>query len=109
LKDSSDASLQAEADIYKDLLDVCLSESACTLFQTWGFTDRYSWIPIAYPGYGWALPFDLRYRKKPAYDALLKELQSRDKIESRLGFAVSNDVAPKRANGRKTINPSVTE
>ncbi len=110
MKDSSDASLQAEADIYKDLLDACLSESACTLFQTWGFTDRYSWIPVAYPGYGWALPFDLRYRKKPAYNVLLKELQVRDNVDSsRLGFAVSNDAAPKRANGRKIINPSVTE
>jgi endo-1,4-beta-xylanase len=83
LRDDSDASLRAEAEIYKDLLDACLKEPACTLFQTWGFTDRYSWIPEAYTGYGWALPFDLSYRKKPAYDAMLKKLQSLENVESR--------------------------
>jgi len=83
LRDNSASSLRVEADIYKDLLDACLREPACTLFQTWGFTDRYSWIPEALPGYGWALPFDESYRKKPAYGAMLKKLQSADNVESR--------------------------
>jgi GH35 family endo-1,4-beta-xylanase len=83
LRDDSDSSLRAQAEIYKDLLDTCLREPACTLFQTWGFTDMYSWIPEAYTGYGWALPFDLSYRKKPAYDAMLKRLQSLDNVEPR--------------------------
>jgi endo-1,4-beta-xylanase len=78
LRDDSDASLRAQANIYKNLLRVCLREPACTLFQTWGFTDRYSFIPQAFPGYGWALPFDEGYRKKPAYTAMLEELQSKD-------------------------------
>ena len=70
------ASLAAEANTYKDLLAVCLRQPACTAFQTWGFTDKHSWIPGEYPGYGWALPFDRNYRKKPAYFAMLKELNS---------------------------------
>ena len=85
LPERSDISLRAEAEIYKDLLDACLAEPACTLFQTWGFTDRYSWIPQTFPGNGWALPFDENYQKKPAYDAMLKKLQSRESVESRLG------------------------
>lgn len=83
LRDSSDLSLRAQADIYENLLDACLREPACTLFQTWGFTDRYSWVPDAFPGYGSALPFDENYRKKPAYNAMLKRLQSPDNVESR--------------------------
>lgn len=81
LRDASDSSLRAQADIYKNLLGECLREPACTLFQTWGFTDRISWIPQAFPGYGWGLPFDENYRKKTAYNAMLKGLQSRDNVE----------------------------
>jgi endo-1,4-beta-xylanase len=80
LSDGSDVSLRAQANIYEKLLGECLREPACTLFQTWGFTDRYSFIPEAFPGYGWGLPFDENYRKKPAYKAMLKQLQSRDKV-----------------------------
>jgi endo-1,4-beta-xylanase len=83
LTDSSAFSLRAEADIYKSLLDACLKEPACTLFQSWGFTDKNSWIPAAFPGSGWALPFDENYQKKPAYHAMLKKLQSQDNVESR--------------------------
>jgi endo-1,4-beta-xylanase len=36
----------------------------------WGFTDRDSWIPGSFPGFGAAHPFDASFRPKPAYDAL---------------------------------------
>jgi len=44
-------------------------------FTTWGFTDRYSWIP-ADTDYtkGVALPLNCQYQPKPAYCQLLKEL-----------------------------------
>jgi endo-1,4-beta-xylanase len=42
---------------------------------TWGFTDRYSWIPSFRPGYGAALPFDADYQAKPAYDAMKLALE----------------------------------
>ena len=45
-------------------------QPACKLIQTWGFTDKYSWIPGFYKGQGWALPWDDKYRKKPAYEAM---------------------------------------
>ena len=84
LHDGSASILAAEANTYKDLLELCLRQPACTAFQTWGFTDKHSWIPTTYAGYGWALPFDRNYRKKPAYFALLKELNSRDGKRLRL-------------------------
>ena len=75
LPDDSAASLAAQAKTYQDLMAACLAAPACTAFQTWGFTDKYSWVPAFYPGYGWALPFDENYAKKPAYAALLQTLQ----------------------------------
>ncbi|MFZ0746853.1 MAG: endo-1,4-beta-xylanase [Terracidiphilus sp.] len=84
LPNGSAASLAAEANTYKDLLGVCLRQPACTAFQTWGFTDKHSWIPEFHPGKGWALPFDQNYEKKPAYYAMLKELGSRADKTDRL-------------------------
>jgi endo-1,4-beta-xylanase len=45
------------------------------MIQTWGITDKYSWIPTAFPGEGWGLPWDAAYQKKPAYGAMLESLQ----------------------------------
>jgi endo-1,4-beta-xylanase len=70
LSDSSTASLNAQAKLYGELMSMCLQQPNCKVFQTWGFTDKYSWIPGFYPGMGWALPFDANYQKKPAYTAL---------------------------------------
>jgi endo-1,4-beta-xylanase len=61
---------QIQARVYKNLLSTCLAASNCTEFLTWGFTDAYSWIPYAFPGYGAALPFDASYHPKPAYYGL---------------------------------------
>jgi endo-1,4-beta-xylanase len=77
LPSASGFNLGAQADTYKDLLGICLAEPACTLFQTWGFSDRHSWIPDYFKGFGWALPFDDNYQKKRAYAAMLKKLDSR--------------------------------
>jgi endo-1,4-beta-xylanase len=63
--------LQKQADIYREVATACLSHRGCTAIQTWGFTDKYSWI-------GWhskqtqgaALPFDRNYATKLAYEAL---------------------------------------
>lgn len=75
LASNSAENLQRQAKTYADLMTVCLQESSCKVFQTWGFTDKYSWIPSTYPGFGWALLFDAAYEKKPAYQALLKTLE----------------------------------
>jgi endo-1,4-beta-xylanase len=66
--------LARQAEVYRNVLDVCLGQPACYGFQTWGFTDKYSWIPGSFPGYGAALIFDKGYNPKPDYDALEAEL-----------------------------------
>ena len=83
LHDGSASSLAAQAGTYGDLLNECVRQPACTLFQTWGFTDKHSWIPATYPGLGWALPFDKNYNKKPAFTAMLKKLKGRGYVGPR--------------------------
>jgi len=51
-----------------------VQQPSCKVFQTWGFTDKYSWIPKFFQGWGWALPFDAIYQKKPAYTSIKNAL-----------------------------------
>jgi len=62
--------LDAQADVYARMLEVCLAAPNCTSFTMWGFTDRYSWIPHHFEGRGSGLIFDEAYQPKPAYRAL---------------------------------------
>jgi endo-1,4-beta-xylanase len=69
--------LARQAAVYQALLAACLQQRGCTAFQTWGFTDKYSWINSSSRGTkGAALFFDSQYRPKPAY-AAVKEALSR--------------------------------
>jgi endo-1,4-beta-xylanase len=78
--DSSDnatpANLAVEAQIYQSASAICLTYPLCTAIQTWGFTDKHSWIPGFYPGYGAALEFDQNYQPKPAFTAMQSALQT---------------------------------
>ncbi len=68
--------LQKQADIYRQIAGACLSHPRCTAIQTWGFTDKYSWIGShSKKTQGAALPFDRDYRAKPAYEALRNALE----------------------------------
>ena len=70
--------LAAQAAVYSNVTAICLHTRSCTVLQTWGFTDKYSWIPGFSKGrQGWALPYDATYKPKPAYDRMLKTLQSK--------------------------------
>jgi endo-1,4-beta-xylanase len=68
----SGCDLAQQARVYAGLLSVCLAEPACKNFETWGFTDKYTW-----KGTGQRpLPFDEQLKPKPAFDALLAALRS---------------------------------
>src|SRR5277367_6452069 len=59
-----------QAEIYRSIVHACLNNPGCTAIQTWGFTDKYSWIGSHSRGArGQALLFDREYHAKPAYDA----------------------------------------
>jgi endo-1,4-beta-xylanase len=67
--------LTRQADLYRRIVRACLNKAGCTAIQTWGFTDKYSWIGShSHGARGQALPFDGAYRPKPAYRAVLEEL-----------------------------------
>ena len=70
--------LQQQAEIYRQIATACLSHRGCTAIQTWGFTDKYSWIGShSKHTQGAALLFDRNYRAKPAYEALREALEHR--------------------------------
>jgi endo-1,4-beta-xylanase len=73
---ASTVDLQAQAQTYQRILTICLQNPGCKAFQTWGFTDKRSWIPNFFPRFGAALPFDANYRPKPAFDAMMHALQT---------------------------------
>lgn len=67
--------LQQQAEIYRNILEVCLSEPACQALVVWGFTDKHSWIPDHFKGYNAACLFDSSYLPKPAYFAVQQILE----------------------------------
>jgi endo-1,4-beta-xylanase len=69
---------ERQADVYRAVVKACLRDPGCTAIQTWGFTDKYSWVGSHSHGtQGAALPFDRFYQPKPAYHAILSEISAR--------------------------------
>jgi uncharacterized protein (TIGR03437 family) len=65
-----------EAQVYQNVMTVCLEQPNCTAFQLWGIAYGDSWIPNTFHGYGAALPFDFNYQATPALNALVTALQT---------------------------------
>jgi endo-1,4-beta-xylanase len=75
--DVHDDDLLRQAHVYRAVVHACLQNPGCTAIQTWGFTDKYSWIGSHSHGTrGRALLFDRGYQPKPAYDSALQELRT---------------------------------
>jgi len=73
--------LDLQASIYGHMLEACLNNSGvCKSFETWGFTDRHTWLSsFNNPSHEDVapLPFGLNYEKKPAYFELLAVLSQK--------------------------------
>jgi len=67
---STAAQSQTQGQNYRDVVSTCFGFAACDVVVMWGFTDKESWIPSAFPGWGAALIFDSSYQPKPAYASL---------------------------------------
>jgi endo-1,4-beta-xylanase len=64
-----------QADVYRRVVRAYLQSPGCTAIQTWGFTDKYSWIGShSRVTRGAALPLDRAYKPKSAYGAMLEEI-----------------------------------
>jgi endo-1,4-beta-xylanase len=69
--------LARQADVYRSIVRACLKSAGCTAIQTWGFTDKYSWIGShSHGARGQALLFDRTYQPKRSYQAVLEELSA---------------------------------
>lgn len=68
--------LQQQALAYGDAVRFCLEQPNCTALVIWGFTDKYTWVPGVFPGFGDPLIYNASYQAKPAYTALQQVLES---------------------------------
>lgn len=67
---------------YKKLMEIALTEPNAGSFIVWGYTDKKSWIPATFPGYGDAHLFDREVNPKPVWAELktmLAEAKARKK------------------------------
>ncbi|MFB9361546.1 endo-1,4-beta-xylanase [Actinoplanes nipponensis] len=62
--------LTTQAAYYKTVLDACLAVDDCNSFTIWGFTDKYSWVPVFFPAEGAATVMGNNFERKPAYYTL---------------------------------------
>lgn len=70
----TDAQLEQQADYYRQALQACLNVDGCRSFTIWGFTDKYSWVPVFFPDQGAAMVMWENFERKPAYYALRSTL-----------------------------------
>jgi len=67
---SEQQKLQDQANIYVDMLKACLTSDKCKSFETWGVTDKYTWLGSNLK----PLEFDENYQPKPCFTALANAL-----------------------------------
>ncbi|MCG3040811.1 endo-1,4-beta-xylanase [Streptomyces sp. S1A] len=64
-----------QADWYQRVLEACLAVEECNSFTIWGFTDKYSWVPVFFEGEGSATVMTEDFKRKPAFYALRSSLK----------------------------------
>ncbi|MFF4500907.1 endo-1,4-beta-xylanase [Streptomyces sp. NPDC001401] len=67
---ASAAELAQQSADYKRASENCLGVARCAGITVWGVSDKYSWVPGTFGGYGAALPYNESYAPKPAYTGL---------------------------------------
>ncbi|KAF7590681.1 hypothetical protein BBP40_002516 [Aspergillus hancockii] len=68
------ANLAQQSTDYAYIVGACLDTEKCVGVTIWDWTDKYSWVPTTFSGYGAACPWDENFQKKPAYAGLLEVL-----------------------------------
>jgi endo-1,4-beta-xylanase len=76
------AQLAQQAAYYQRTLEACLSVEGCDSFTIWGFTDKYSWVPVFFPDEGAATVMWNDFSRKPAYHALRSALANAARCRS---------------------------
>ena len=86
---ASAADLNSQADLYFNLIGTALAFPELEVVQTWGFSDKYSWIPSSYPGYGAGLPLDQNFNRKPAWWAIHDVLANQAELLPVVGISAT--------------------
>lgn len=68
------AQLTQQATDYQSTVQACVNTDSCVGITLWDWTDKYSWVPSTFSGWGDACPWDDNYQKKPAYNGILTAL-----------------------------------
>lgn len=72
---SNENALQRQATDYAKLINACEAVNKCVAVTMWGMSDKYSWVPSTFPGFGDALLWDKNFKIKPAYTAVANALK----------------------------------
>jgi len=67
---ATDANRTAQADNYRLIAEACRAVPACEAIVVWGVSDKDSWVPSTFPGWGAPLLYDDNFYAKPAYWSL---------------------------------------
>ncbi|OBZ66604.1 Endo-1,4-beta-xylanase A [Grifola frondosa] len=65
------ALLEQQKNDYQTVITACQAVEGCVGITIWDFTDKFSWVPGAFPGQGAACPWDANLVKKPAFDGIV--------------------------------------
>jgi len=76
MKINSAENLAQQSTEYAAVTKACVSVDGCVGITLWDFTDRYSFVPGTFTGFGYALPWNKDLTKKPAYDGIVAALKS---------------------------------
>lgn len=79
--------LTQQADWYAQMLNACLAVEDCNSFTIWGFTDKYSWVPVFFEGEGAATVMTEELEPKPAFYALRDALRDAARESTPVGSA----------------------
>ncbi|THU90551.1 endo-beta-1,4-glucanase [Dendrothele bispora CBS 962.96] len=76
LPETEETREQQKADFNK-VVEACMQVEGCVGVTLGGFTDKYSWVPGTFPGFGAALIYDEEYVAKPAYDGIVDAIKGK--------------------------------
>jgi endo-1,4-beta-xylanase len=68
--------LDRQTSYYTQVIGACLATPGCVGITVWEFSDRYSWVPAAFPGEGAADLYDSNLNPKPVLAAVRETLAS---------------------------------
>ncbi|KAI0076023.1 endo-beta-1,4-glucanase [Panus rudis PR-1116 ss-1] len=73
---ATQALLQQQQRDYQTVIQACNEVPGCIGVTLWDFTDKFSWVPGAFPGQGAACPWDQNLQLKPAFTGIVNGFNS---------------------------------